>query len=56
MIEGSLTFPHSYYVSQLDAVKRHTQDQKLVFLKKNQNLNGIICASDRIITFFVVIF
>ena len=27
VIDGSLTFPHSYWVSQLDAVLRHTQDQ-----------------------------
>ena len=26
VIEGSLTFPHWYWVSQLDAVLRHTQD------------------------------
>ena len=26
VLEGSLTFPHSYRVSQLDAVLRHTQD------------------------------
>ena len=30
VIEGSLTFPHSYRVSQLDAVLCHTQD----FLKE----------------------
>ena len=29
MIEGSLTFPHSCWVSQLDAVLRHTQDPEL---------------------------
>ena len=30
VIEGSLTFPHSYRVSQLDAVLSHTQDTKIL--------------------------
>ena len=31
VIEGSLTFPHSCWVSQLDAVLRHTQDPTVLY-------------------------